>query len=56
MKNDQKNVVFDHKRMIFSVSIGVAVAILMVSVFGKLAPVAIVSCKLVSSMVRPFLG
>jgi hypothetical protein len=48
-KNEQKTVVFDKKTMILRIFIAFGVAIAMVFIFGKLAPVAIVSFKLLSN-------
>ncbi|MER2008618.1 MAG: hypothetical protein ABS939_14295 [Psychrobacillus sp.] len=50
-KNEEKMVIFDQKRLIFKVFVAFGVAVAMVFIFGKLAPVAIVSYRLVSHVI-----
>lgn len=56
MKNKQKNVVFNKKIMIFNALLGCGVAIIMVYIFGKLAPIAIVSYRMASQIIKPLIS
>lgn len=53
MKNEQKSAVFNYKRATFQIVAGVLVAITMVYIFGKLAPVALVSYRMGSHLLKP---
>lgn len=54
MKNEQKSAVFNYKKATFQIVTGLLVTIALVYIFGKLAPVAIVSYRMGSHIIKPF--